>query len=316
MGCRPPPDGRAPRSSTWPIPIIPSGSFFGRRRASPVCCEALPEDCLLLLDEAYADFVDRSRTACRRASTAGWSACARFRRRTGWRARESGMRSPARTTSGRSKRFVCTTESTATLRSGRWRRCATTRFGITSSPKRRRRATAYYALARKLGCGYIASHTNFVCLDMETPQRAVRVVDELLATRRLDSQARGAAARPLRSRERRNRADARARSRPRCRRCWRRSTGVRYAIVSDVHGNLESLERALALARSDDATAVPGRHGRLRPQPQRVLATAARSHDPRGARQPRSGRARELRHGIFQRSGARRDCLDAERARR
>ena len=28
--------------------------------------------------------------------------------------------------------------------------------------------TAYYALARKLGCGYIESHTNFVCIDMET----------------------------------------------------------------------------------------------------------------------------------------------------
>jgi histidinol-phosphate aminotransferase len=38
----------------------------------------------------------------------------------------------------------------------------------------------YYALARELGCGYIESHTNFVCIDMQTKERATRVMDELL----------------------------------------------------------------------------------------------------------------------------------------
>ena len=38
----------------------------------------------------------------------------------------------------------------------------------------------YYRLARALGRGYIESHTNFVCIEMETAQRAARVMDELL----------------------------------------------------------------------------------------------------------------------------------------
>ena len=40
---------------------------------------------------------------------------------------------------------------------------------------------AYYALARDLGCGFIESATNFVCIDMGSVQRAVAVVNELLA---------------------------------------------------------------------------------------------------------------------------------------
>ena len=69
---------------------------------------------------------------------------------------------------------------------------------------------------------------------------------------------------------------------------------VRYAILSDVHANFESLECALAAIEADDVL-VPGRHGRLRPEPQRVRREAARALRARGARQPRSGGAGKLR---------------------
>jgi histidinol-phosphate aminotransferase len=38
----------------------------------------------------------------------------------------------------------------------------------------------YYALARRLGCGYIESRTNFVCIDFENAARATDVVARLL----------------------------------------------------------------------------------------------------------------------------------------
>jgi histidinol-phosphate aminotransferase len=38
----------------------------------------------------------------------------------------------------------------------------------------------YYALAASLGCGYIESRTNFVCIDMGDAARATRVMDDLL----------------------------------------------------------------------------------------------------------------------------------------
>lgn len=39
----------------------------------------------------------------------------------------------------------------------------------------------YYDLAKSLGLAYLGSHTNFVCIDFQTPQRATRMVAELLA---------------------------------------------------------------------------------------------------------------------------------------
>ncbi len=118
-------------------PDNPSGSFADAAGVAGLL-EALPEDCLLLLDEAYADFVDdrdlmparfdgrlvRMRTFSKAYGMAG--------ARIGY-----GLTSADNVRTF--QKFVCTTESTATLKSGRWRRCATTRFGITSSPKRRRR---------------------------------------------------------------------------------------------------------------------------------------------------------------------------------
>jgi len=38
----------------------------------------------------------------------------------------------------------------------------------------------YYELATELRLGFIESRTNFVCLDMGNPERATRVMNELL----------------------------------------------------------------------------------------------------------------------------------------
>ncbi len=38
----------------------------------------------------------------------------------------------------------------------------------------------YYALASSLGCGFLRSSTNFVCVDFSTEQRASKVMNALL----------------------------------------------------------------------------------------------------------------------------------------
>jgi histidinol-phosphate aminotransferase len=39
----------------------------------------------------------------------------------------------------------------------------------------------YYALARSIGSGYLESHTNFVCIDFGSSERANAVMNALLA---------------------------------------------------------------------------------------------------------------------------------------
>ena len=145
-------------------------------------------------------------------------------------------------------------------------------------------------------------------------QRATAVMDELLArgvwirkpgAPPLDRYIRVSAG---------TRADARAPSPRRCARCCAEMSvgSVRYAIVSDVHGNLESLA---ARARGDRAPTTPSsRLGDVvgyGPNPNECVAKLRERCEPRGARQSRSGGGRKLRRGVLQRGGARGDRLDA-----
>jgi histidinol-phosphate aminotransferase len=159
-------------------PDNPSGSFYGRDDVERFR-KALPHDTLFMLDEAYADFVgpqelppidiDDSTVRLRTFSKTYGMAGARI----GY--------------------ALLSEEHAATFQKIRLH------YGINRNAQigalaaladdefRERivRATAearedYYALARELGCGYIESRTNFVCIDMGTRERAERVMDELL----------------------------------------------------------------------------------------------------------------------------------------
>ena len=159
-------------------PDNPSGSFADAAGVAGLL-EALPEDCLLLLDEAYADFVDdrdlmparfdgrlvRMRTFSKAYGMAG--------ARIGY-----GLTSADNVRTFQKIRLHYGINRNAQVGALASLRDDAFRDYVVAETATAR--TAYYELARKLGCGYIASHTNFVCLDMETPQRAVRVVNELL----------------------------------------------------------------------------------------------------------------------------------------
>ncbi|HEY1654140.1 MAG TPA: aminotransferase class I/II-fold pyridoxal phosphate-dependent enzyme [Candidatus Tumulicola sp.] len=159
-------------------PDNPSGSFVERADVERFFQE-LPGDCLLLLDEAYADFVaeaalmpahfdDRlvrlrtfSKVYGMAGARIGYALVSAANARTFQKIRlHYGVNRNAQV------------GALAALRDDSFR-------DYVIAETRRARA-ACYALASELGCRYVESHANFVCLDLGTPQRAVRVVDELL----------------------------------------------------------------------------------------------------------------------------------------
>lgn len=160
-------------------PDNPSGRFIDRN-AMMRFYRALPHDALLLLDEAYADFVAggellpahfeerliRLRTFSKVYGMAGarigYALTAAENVRTFQKIRlHYGINRNAQV------------GALASLHDDAFRDC------VVAETARARED--YYALAQALGCGYIESHANFVCIDMQTAARATRVVDDLLA---------------------------------------------------------------------------------------------------------------------------------------
>lgn len=169
----------APRIVYLANPDNPGGRFIPRDEIVRFY-EALPHDSLLLLDEAYADFVEddellpavfedrliRLRTFSKAYGMAG--------ARIGYALS--------------SERNVLTFQKIR-LHYGINRNAQVGALASLGDEEFRRHVideTArarddYYRVARELGRGYLESHTNFVCIDFETAERATRVMDELLA---------------------------------------------------------------------------------------------------------------------------------------
>jgi histidinol-phosphate aminotransferase len=169
----------APRIVYLANPDNPSGRFIPRAEILQFY-ESLPEDTLLLLDEAYADFIEdddllpaifedrliRLRTFSKAYGLAG--------ARIGY--------------------ALMTASNVATLQKIRLH------YGINRNAQigalaslydedfRRyvvaetaRAREEYYRVARELGRRFIESRTNFVCIYFDNAERATRVMDELLA---------------------------------------------------------------------------------------------------------------------------------------
>lgn len=160
-------------------PDNPSGRFIARDEITRFY-EALPPESLLLLDEAYADFIDESdllppvfedrlirlRTFSKAYGMAG--------------ARIGYAIATARNVQTFAKiRLQYGVNRNAQIGALASLGDETYRQHVIRETARAR--DDYYSLARALGRGYIESRTNFVCIDIETPERATRVMNELLA---------------------------------------------------------------------------------------------------------------------------------------
>jgi histidinol-phosphate aminotransferase len=159
-------------------PDNPSGRFIPRDEIERFY-DALPADSLLLLDEAYADFIDESELLPLEFSNR------LIRLRTFSKAYGlAGARIGYALTSERNARIFqkirlhygvnrnAQIGALASLRDEPFRQRV-----VEQTAEARR---DYYRIARELGCRFIESATNFVCIDLETRERATRVMEELL----------------------------------------------------------------------------------------------------------------------------------------
>ncbi|MDQ2680242.1 MAG: aminotransferase class I/II-fold pyridoxal phosphate-dependent enzyme [Candidatus Eremiobacteraeota bacterium] len=168
----------APKIVYLANPDNPSGTLVPASEVERLF-ESLP-DCLLLLDEAYADFLDE---------------CALLPQRLNGRLIRLRTFSKAYGLAG--ARIGYAISSTRTIETlGKIR----LQYGVNRNAQIGALASLddlpfvrsvvdqvalgrkeYYALAQSLGLGHIESCTNFVCVDFSTPARATQIVGELLA---------------------------------------------------------------------------------------------------------------------------------------
>jgi histidinol-phosphate aminotransferase len=159
-------------------PDNPSGSFIGRREMARFY-DALPHDCLLLLDEAYADFVEESDllppvfedriVRLRTFSKAYGMAGARIGYALATQ-QNIGTFQKIRLHYGINRNAQI--GALASLEDDAFREYVVDETALARED--------YYRLAAELGAACIESRTNFVCVDMGTAPRAVEVMNELL----------------------------------------------------------------------------------------------------------------------------------------
>jgi histidinol-phosphate aminotransferase len=169
----------APRIVYLANPDNPSGRFVELGEITSFY-QALPRNTLLLLDEAYADFVDdgdllpqvfedrliRLRTFSKAYGMAG--------ARIGYAlATQNNVRTFQKIRLHYGINRNAQIGALASLHDDEFRR-----YVVEETARAREE---YYGLAQALGRRYIESRTNFVCIEMETAARATRVMDELLA---------------------------------------------------------------------------------------------------------------------------------------
>jgi len=159
-------------------PDNPSGTFIDRDAMARFYA-ALPGDALVMLDEAYADFVEenellppliedrlvRMRTFSKAYGMAG--------ARIGYAiASESNIRTFQKIRLHYGVNRNAQIGALASLQDEPFRRHVVEQVAEARAD--------YAALARDLGLGYIESRTNFTCIDLGTADRAVRVMQQLL----------------------------------------------------------------------------------------------------------------------------------------
>jgi histidinol-phosphate aminotransferase len=159
-------------------PDNPSGSFHGRddvRRFH----QSLPHDSLFMLDEAYADFVEPQELLPMEFDD-GIIRLRTFSKAYGMAGARIGYALLTERHAATFQKIRLHYGINRNAQIGALASLADDAFRERVVRETARARDEYYALARELGCGYIESRTNFVCIDLGTPERATRVMDELL----------------------------------------------------------------------------------------------------------------------------------------
>ena len=278
--------------------------------------EALAARYLLLLDEAYADFVDEAELLAAHLRRSPHSAAHVFE---GLRNGRRANRLRARPSATSIRTFQKIRLQYGVNRNAQIGALASLQRRRFSQARRRRDGCARATTTTRSRASWASATSNRAPTSSASTwrRRAAqrRVMNELLVRGVWIRKPGAAAARLVHSRQRRYRADATSLCRPRFARYWP-SRRMRYAIVSDVHGNLESLERALAAMQPGDALVSLGDVVGYGPNPNECVAVLRERCKPRRIGQSRSGGGRKLRRRELQQRRARGDRLDAERARR
>lgn len=159
-------------------PDNPSGSFIERDEMIRFY-EQLPHDTLLLLDEAYADFVDESallpltfEDRIIRLRT--------FSKAYGMAGARIGYALATRRNVATFQKIRLHYGINRNAQVGALASLADEAFRNYVVEETARAREDYYGIARSLVRGYIPSHTNFVCIDFGAAERATLVMDELL----------------------------------------------------------------------------------------------------------------------------------------
>lgn len=160
-------------------PDNPSGTFVSKAGMAAFF-DALPLDAVLLLDEAYADFVDNDQLLPQHLED---------RLIRTWTFSKAYGMAGARIGYAFTSAANVATLQKIRLHYGVNRNAQVGALAaLADEPFRRyvveevtKAREDYYRIARDLGLGYLESSTNFVCIDLGTADRANRVLAELLA---------------------------------------------------------------------------------------------------------------------------------------
>lgn len=160
-------------------PDNPSGTFVGRAEMERFL-DALPGGVLVLLDEAYADFVDASQLLppqiderIVRART--------FSKAYGMAGARIGYAIAPESTIQTLQKIRLHYGVNRNAQVGALASLEDRAFHSYVVEETARARQDYYRIARDLGLHAIESFTNFVCIDCGSAERAVRVMNELLA---------------------------------------------------------------------------------------------------------------------------------------
>lgn len=159
-------------------PDNPSGRFISRDEIEHFY-RSLPLGTLLLLDEAYADFVDDAELAPPRFEDR-LIRLRTFSKAYGMAGARIGYALTTRRNAHTFQKIRLHYGVNRTAQIGALASLHDDAFRDYVIAETARAREDYYALARGLGRRSIESRTNFVCIEMESPAAAVRVMEELL----------------------------------------------------------------------------------------------------------------------------------------
>ncbi len=159
-------------------PDNPSGTFAARERVEAFV-HALPPDTLLVLDEAYADFVE-SQALVRDGVHASVARTRTFSKAYGMAGARIAYAIAPRDVVATLDKVRHHFGANRIAQAGALASLQDDGFVATVVGEVARGRDAYVALARSVGCRTIASHTNFVCIDLGTLARAEAMVEALL----------------------------------------------------------------------------------------------------------------------------------------